>query len=721
MELYNHQLKDFNWNIRKSTSRPRNGKKRKYKTVKYIDDIITFDIETSSAWMTPEGEVIGYHKGETEEFWNSLKPLALPYIWQCSVNEVVYYGREFKDFLLLLKDIPSDCKVLIFVHNLGFEAEFLQNILHFKDLFARTPHKPMKFSSYEFPNIEFRCSYIMTNMSLETWGDKLGIPKMVGDLDYEVIRTPLTHLTKAEMKYCERDCEVVYAGIKDMLKRYKHQWDFPLTSTGQVRKPVRDMLMQDEAYVRWIKKLVPKNADEYALALEMLSGGYTHQNFIHSGETIDGPVYHRDFKSSYPYVMCSEKVPCGKWVHCGLLKIPSEKDMERYAYIMHLRFTNIRSINYNTYIQSSKSKCVHPVLDNGRVRSAESLEIKITELDWMTIRENYKWDDVYVIDMQYCYKDYLPKEYIEYVLELFGNKESLKHSNPEQYALSKTYVNALYGMMVSAILYGDVVYNENTHEWTVKGLTRGDIEERLESLRSWSKYEKRYFLNFWWGIWVCSAARRNLWKCFDIISHDADGTYNAGYDLLYADTDSCFYIGEHDFSGYDAEVDAKLQKMCDYYGIDIEKTRPINDKGEKSYLGHFEDECDNIIEFRGLGAKRYCFRSGNDNKLHLTVSGINKKAVSCLNDSLDNFKDGVVFDKDSPDVSKRLHHYITSMGTVTWPDGYVSDFDYGINIRRTGYTLTITDEYNKLIKAAKVEVDIMDDTLINDIRRRWYD
>ena len=69
---------------------------------KYADIIATFDIETTSCWIR-EDEIITYEKGLTNEYWNNLEPLALCYLWQCSVDDVVYYGRELESFLLLLK------------------------------------------------------------------------------------------------------------------------------------------------------------------------------------------------------------------------------------------------------------------------------------------------------------------------------------------------------------------------------------------------------------------------------------------------------------------------------------------------------------------------------------------------------------------------------------------------------------------------------------------
>lgn len=286
MIRYNGQLKYFKWNRRKEVKRQRKGKKRPRKNIYYIDDILTFDIETTSAWMLEDGSIIPYEVGHPNEWWNKQKPLAIMYIWQFSVNDTVYYGRTWKEFLLLLKDLPGNCQMKIWVHNLSFEYSFMESVLHFNKVFARTPHKPINASCIEFPTIEFCCSYTLTNMSLESWGKKLGLPKMVGDLDYEKIRTPLTELTDVEMGYCQRDCEVVYAGIKDFLKRYKDQWDIPMTSTGQIRRVIKDMLTSDPDYVRWIKKLVPKDAEEYRRALKVFAGGYTHANRIHAGSTV---------------------------------------------------------------------------------------------------------------------------------------------------------------------------------------------------------------------------------------------------------------------------------------------------------------------------------------------------------------------------------------------------------------------------------------------------
>ena len=250
-------------NIRKYRNHHKQ-KDGKSSTQYFCDDILTFDIEVTSAWIDENNNIIGYKKGFSSDYWNSLKPLALPYIWQFSINDDVYYGREFSDFINVLDDIKRrKLTCIIWVHNLAYEFQFLCNILTWKSVFAKTPHKPMKCVSNEYPNIEFRCTYMLTRLSLESWGKQIGMPKKVGDLDYEKIRTPLSQLNDKEMGYCERDCIVVYKGIKKYIEKYDNQWKIPLTQTGTVRQVVKELLFQDESYTKKIKRLVPKSAEEY--------------------------------------------------------------------------------------------------------------------------------------------------------------------------------------------------------------------------------------------------------------------------------------------------------------------------------------------------------------------------------------------------------------------------------------------------------------------------
>ena len=105
--------------------------------------------------------------------------------------------------------------------------------------------------------------------------------------------------------------------------------------------------------------------------------------------------------------------------------------------------------------------------------------------------------------------------------------------------------------------------------------------------------------------------------------------------------------------------------------------------------------------FITLGAKRYCYRSAKDCKLHLTVAGINKRAVDLLNDDIENFNENLKFDKDAPCVTKKYHAYNNNMQPIVWNRGqydeYYCENRFGITIRPTGYSMSIADEYRMLI------------------------
>ena len=703
---YAGQLRNYKFNVETKRSHHK-GKDGKYKTDKYCNDILTFDIECTSAWIH-EGKIIQYEKGYSNEYWNNLQPVALCYLWQFSINGEVYYGRELESFWQVLGDLPGNVKFIIWVHNLSYEFQFLCNILTWDKVFARTPHKPMKCSCIEYPQVEFRCSYTLTRLSLASWGKQIGVKKAVGDLDYDQIRTPLTPLSEAELHYGEMDCLVLEAGIKEYLKKYKTLRNIPLTQTGTVRRVVKELLTSDKDYVRKIKKLVPKSPKEYKRLQRIFAGGYTHANQMYSGKVIDEYIEHYDFASSYPTVMIAEKYPMSRWYYNGINKIPDESEFENTAFIFCLEFQNIRSISFNTYIQTSKCTGTGFRFDNGRLLEADTMEITVTEQDWLTIKHNYEWDHMNVRKVYRADKDYLPRPFLQYILELYGNKTSLKGvpGQEDLYLQSKQYINSLFGMMVTALLQSDVVFDNG--EWTTKALTEKAVSDKLRKLSDFHDREKRYFLSYSWGCWVTAYARRNLWKCIESCDHS----------VLYGDTDSLFIRGKNDFTWYNDEITEKLRKSCVHNNLDFELTRPKTPKGISKPLGVFEKEGD-CCQFKTLGAKRYVERRIEDGQLHLTVSGINKEAVKLLEDNIDNFADGFNFDKDADCVKKKLSTYLDDIPDIIWPDGYKSSHRYGINMRNIGYDMTITDEYKLLIRYMEYNINDLPEAFINHLRGTW--
>ena len=684
----------------------RSHKKGQYKNVRILcEDIFTFDIESTSFFYDTDLKPFLYKPGYDPEYWAGTYAGALPYIWQFGINDTYYYGREFDDFYKLLNDFPKDMQVRIGVHNLSWEWHFADK-LTWSNVFAKNSHKPIKARCAEFPNIEFYCTLSLTGRSLASWGKYLGVPKLVGDLDYNVMRTPLTPLDNKEFGYCEQDLKVMYVGIVDELKIYKSVWKLPLTSTGKIRRIVKDMLMADEDYIRYIKKLVPENAYQYKTSLKVFAGGYTHANrtffnYLYRGD--DG--MHVDYTSDYPYQMVVNKFPCSTWAWCPK-ELPDPAGFEDKAYKMHLVFHNIECLKQNTYIPYSKSECIGAELDNGRIISAKEVDIWVTEQDYLIISKFYKWEKLDVLEVWESYKDYLPKKYVEYILELFHDKTALKGVDDAECALKKTYLNGLFGMCCTALLQSEIEWNTEDNEWHIKRITVQDIEDRLKELKRWG--DKRYFLNFDWGVWVCAYARKML----------LDFVYEHDKNVMYCDTDSAFLNTSFDLEDYNLKQSERLEKVCKLRGIDYQKTCPKNKNGKQSFLGRFTVE-EKFTEFKTLGAKRYCERWASDGKLHMTVAGINKEAVSCLHDDIRNFKDGVVFDKDEKDVSKLLHTYVENMPDITFPDGYVSHQRRGVNLRPNGYRLTVDPSYDVLLN--KISCGAMTEAYENHLKSVWYD
>ena len=705
METYTNQLQHVTYDIE---TRRTYDKKKGNITNYYCNDILTFDIEVTNAWLK-NGKVIGYKKGKSNEYWNELEPIALCYLWQFSFNDKVYYGRELRDFEKVLQDIPKDYKVIIWVHNLAYEFHFLNNFIEWKNVFARSPHKPIKCICKDYPNVEFRCSYMLTRLSLESWGKQIGFNKAVGYLEYDKIRTPLTPLTEKELIYGEDDCLVVYHGIKKYREQYKRVRDIPLTQTGTVRRVVKEVLMKDKVYKKSIKRLIPHDAYEYKILMDVFSGGYTHANRYYSGIIQTGHIEHYDFASSYPSVMVCEKYPSTVWLYDFEKRIPSAEEIEDNAYILKIKFTNIKCKTFNTYIQSSKCDGYNFKYDNGRVISADELTMYMTELDWLTISETYNWETCEVLEKYKAKKDYLPKPFVDYVLELYHNKTTLKdvENMEDLYMQSKQYINSLFGMAVTAIVQPNVEFNGT--DWSIKPLTEQYVNEHLNKLRINREREKRYFLSYSWGCWITAYARRNLWKC--IISCDEQ--------VIYCDTDSIFVHGHQDFTWYNDEVNMKMKKACDILGLDFNRTRPKTPKGIEKPLGIFASE-DSCCEFVTLGAKRYVERRTTDNKLHLTVSGINKDAVELLNDDIENFVDGFNFDKDADCVRKLLSTYLTDMPMVKFKDGYINTYKEGINMRRIGYLLSMTDEYKALINYMNFYITDFDEHSIMRLKASFH-
>lgn len=99
----------------------------------------------------------------------------------------------------------------------------------------------------------------------------------------------------------------------------------------------------------------------------------------------------------------------------------------KFAYLLKVKFYGIKSKYFNNFISVSKCEdVVNCNIDNGRVISADELTITITDVDFYFILQAHKIEKYEIIESYYSFYKYLPKQFINFVLEKYVNKTQFK-------------------------------------------------------------------------------------------------------------------------------------------------------------------------------------------------------------------------------------------------------------------------------------------------------
>lgn len=686
----------------------------------YADTIYTFDLESTSMFYLPEGE--GGKKWQPFDYddcidYRDIPRAAVSYIWMFGIEDTVYYGRELDDFEDMLKLISNPMyRKVIWVHNLAFEMSFLEDILSkytIEEMIARDKRKPIQFYIKEL-NIMFRCSYMLTNMSLANAAKEYTkIEKKTGDLDYNELRSPLTELTPEELGYCEYDILCLREIILAFLHRYKNSIaNIPLTSTGTVRKEIQHAV--DYFYIKRMQDLIPP-VHMYLRMWWAFSGGYTHANVVRSSQLITGRIFSMDIASSYPAVLVTEKYCYQPFRYATVREFMNPKKREQYGFLLKVEFEGLESRFYNHYLQYEKVKTnvVNPVTDNGRIVSCDYCTYWCCDTDVDIMMVNYKYKSFKITECYKSRKAYLDIRIIKFILDLYKKKCTLKgftSDDPEEveqveavYRASKALINGIFGICCQNVLHTAEYKN---HQWCVPDTLNPDLDEnkgktademfkefvtdKLDEAKD--SYSTLFF--YFTGVQCTAYARRNLlMRVFS--SHEFDKA------VIYMDTDSCKYTGNFDyiFEDYNNQMIEKYKKVIEYYPeISIEDFMPEDRKGVKHPIGFFEFDGE-YSEFITHGAKKYAYRNASDNTLHITVSGVSKKGVSALYNDIHNFTKN--FRWGYSESGKLMHTYIDNQDPVTFTDKdgniYTTHNKHAVVLQPTSYTLGLTPYYEMLI------------------------
>lgn len=624
---------------------------------RYLSIVSAFDIETTSV---PENK------------------LSFMYIWQWAFGSDCYIGRTWEEFRIFANNIIKalDGRVLVvYVHNLSFEFQYLKSIFCFEsdNVFALSTRKVAKA---EYRGIEFRCSYVLTNMSLAEFTDKMNVQhKKLDDFVYDEIRYPWTELSNREIEYVVNDVlGLVEALTVFMLVENDTLVTIPMTSTGFVRRDVRQSMQLARVNTYNLNPSIPL----YTILRECFRGGNTHSNRWYTGMTIE-EVNSYDRSSSYPDVLVNHEFPIKQFIRmqnklprkrcpwCARVKIEDIKLASKIIPIPYISYSKCLKVERD----STKAW-----LDNGRILEARLIILSITDIDFEIISKQYTWTKFEILEIWGSEYGKLPEAITDVILHYYERKTILKGKAGEEvfYMKAKNKLNSIYGMMAQNPGKLKISFVDNMLQLCIDE----DISEIID------KYYKRSFtLPYQWGVWTTAWARWELQQGIDLV----------GEDCVYVDTDSVKFLGSHDFSTLNNRYMQSSKKNGAYAKDSL---------GKIHYMGIYEKEKGYEL-FKTWGAKKYAYV--NDGVLNATIAGVATRSKYKPKNmyggkelekagGLDAFKPGFVFtDSAGNEVT---YNEVTKPYMLEIGGGSV-EITSNVFFSKSTYTLSLTNDYQEVL------------------------
>lgn len=751
----------YDLNFRYGTVKKQNslGEDRSVASFVEVENILTLDIESSNGFRFPDGKYYGFSHELyriNPKLYEEAEKSSLMYVWQCAVEQdlvaplnhktcKVFMGRTYKelaDFLhkmtdmVLYRRIYGDGEVdeelfirrassfrkfrgkrpllTIYVHNLGYEFQHFRNAFNKRfslsgSVFARQERRPIqvRFKPYSWSGpIILKDTLCLVQKSLKQWGIDDGWPVQKKDEHkdfYLPILTPTTPLTRERIEYSINDVVSMIYGIRKYREKYRLLGYIPLTQTGQVRAVCDSRITEvNSEWANICRELDDVSLEQYKDFRRLFMGGSTHANRLYTNKLLKGLRCY-DFASSYPAVMASMKFPISNFTLSSYLEFKEHRS--GYFYYLKAKIKGFSCRTFNVYFPSSKAISIDTdsmILDNGKVVYTDEIEICVTDQDWDTIVETYKWDTLDVYYVARAKADYLPVEMVETILNYYSDKTELKGTGKESlYNESKQFINSIYGACVTRIINDDIEFND--------GWEKFELDSELYDKKVQSMAKKSRCFAYQIGVWVTAHARRNLWKA--IIRFDKF--------VVYYDTDSLKGFFDEEavkwIQEYNESIKERSNSAAKALNIDPSRYCPKTVDGSPKPLGYFAEE-DYACEFKTLGAKRYAYEIEKNGKavVKTVIAGLPKSASKSLIKHVSDMSEDMVF---GTEVSgKLMASYNDCQKPGLWVDYrgdcYYSDDKYGICLMPTTFAMGDMSDYLLLCSAIQECNDYFDDSKI---------
>lgn len=588
------------------------------------------------------------------------------YLFRYPEELIEFYENLYNELDLYPDSMPY--KLISFIHNSSFDLSYLIPYLcklpDFDKGNSGIIRSVNKFLTFVRGSLEFRCSYLLSGMSLEKWSKEMNIEhkKAIGLYDYEKIIYPDDELTENEKTYDYIDVVALKECLQRQMLLYGNDslLTLPLTSTGYIRRDLRRSCINDKYYRERYFINNRLNPDLYEYCLKSYAGGYTHNNrfyrdivvqcgkeYEYNGERIRVDlIKHGDFKSHYPSQMTCYQLPLGQphliYKHSWGFSISIKRILSWspvYSTVSVIRFYSAvlrdKSISM-PFLQYSKCYDEHfdfKMLDNGRITAGKGV--------WVMYLDNYTLD---ILNEQYALKyevlevyrmrnKPLPKCIINIVDKYFkgkSDKKNLVHELTKQFGKldertinaefeltqMKKLLNGSYGCLAMNPLQDNIAVSENLEFKYITSYKNHD--KVITGLKEF--YSKRNnFLAYQVGVFITALARYELAQYIGVF--DRRGIKGIGYKYcLYCDTDSIFYISNEETEKAIKDLNALKRQTA--HTVTLEN-------GKIENYDEFTFEPD-IKAFKGLHAK--CYGIVTNKGLELTIAGIPARTLVDMKD-----------------------------------------------------------------------------------------
>lgn len=422
---------------------------------------------------------------------------------------------------------------------------------------AKTPQKPISIAlkSDDRTVLVIWDTLLFSGMGLAKMGEACGFEKGVGEWDYGLMRAPQTALTADEEDYAKRDIWALFCWLSWYLKtnpviQPDDLGRFACTKTGAVRVKRRRLLeglrgtgSKKTVGEHWHANNEREKLDDDDMLFTVQActrGGFTFCASAHAG-AVFLEVHAFDAKSQHPAQMVSHLYPVGftaaprevlevdaravlavtpdrilgRWAcpfpvaFCARFDFLNLRPKRGSLYEKHgihpLAYARIKHAKYREgrddeadaqreaqgYADQAPDGCDHAF---GKVISAPSVTLYLTELGLWEVGQAYEWDAMHAVDGYETARFVRPTDMsILSVLEFYKRKDAIKH-------IRKLWYSGNFNAAAGAC-------NGVLPDYIAHDMGAGvDVSDDLESYYMGSKAD----LNGLFGIEATNEAKRNM-------------------------------------------------------------------------------------------------------------------------------------------------------------------------------------------------------------------